>query len=308
LSWLARKIVRNTGWLFIGQFGVLLINFLAVLLVARFLGPELFGRLSFVIAGVALIVPFSQLGLNSIVTRDLVRSPADREEILGTSLVLRMFGGVIAIGLGMSAIYTLRPDDSSIQLYFLLLLVGHSFQAFMVFSHWMESEVNGRLVAICQLLVSFALAVTRIALVYTGAPLIAFIVIEALNSVLIAVVFGGAYVVGGHSLANLRFSMARATNLLRQCAPLIASSITAVIYLKIDQVMIGEIVGDSEVGIYALAARISEFWYFIPTIIVTSAFPFLLKDQERKTGRYEQRLQQLMDLLLWLGIGFAFAL
>ena len=36
------------------------------------------------------------------------------------------------------------------------------------------------------------------------------------------------------------------------------------IYLRIDQVMLGNMVGSEELGNYSVAVRISEAWYFIP--------------------------------------------
>ncbi len=305
MSAVARIIVKNTGWLFLGRVGVLVINFLAILLVARHLGPELFGRLSFAIAGVALIAPLAQLGLHAIVTRDLVRSPGDREDILGTALSLRLTGGAFAIGVGLALIWLLRPDDPALQFYFFLLLIGEAMKSFMVFMHWMESEVNGRLVAICQLAVSLLLACGRVLCVLLEAPLIAFVIVEALQGAFIAAMFAGAYVTSGHSLFRLRFSGAIAGRLLRQCAPLIASGITAVIYLKIDQVMLGQMIGEAEVGVYALAARISDVWYFFPTMLVTSAFPFLLQRQENSPADYGRMLQNLMDVLFWIGVAVA---
>ncbi|MCC5810574.1 MAG: flippase [Ectothiorhodospiraceae bacterium] len=305
MSSVAGIIIKNTSWMFLGKVGVLVINFLAILLVARHLGPELFGRLSFAIAGVALIAPVAQLGLHAIVTRDLVRSPGDREQILGTALSLRLMGGTLAVGLGLLLIWVLRPEDPALQLYFLLLLIGEALKSFMVFMHWMESEVNGRLVALCQLAVSLLLAFGRVACVFADAPLLAFVIVEALQGAFIAAMFGGAYMTSGNSLIRLRFSGAIARRLLRQCAPLMASGITAVIYLKIDQVMLGQMIGEAEVGVYALASRISDVWYFFPTMLVTSAFPFLLRHQETSRADYERMLQNLMDVLFWIGVAVA---
>jgi PST family polysaccharide transporter len=78
------------------------------------------------------------------------------------------------------------------------------------------------------------------------------------------------------------------------------------IYMKIDQIMLGQMVGDEAVGIYSAAARISEVWYFIPTVIVASTFPAILEARKNSERQYYQRLQQLYDLMVL--ISFAIAL
>jgi len=64
-------------------------------------------------------------------------------------------------------------------------------------------------------------------------------------------------------------------------------------------------VGDEAVGIYSAAVRVSEVWYFIPTTIVASVFPAILKARNSCEEQYYKKLQHLFDLMLWLSIGIA---
>jgi O-antigen/teichoic acid export membrane protein len=68
--------------------------------------------------------------------------------------------------------------------------------------------------------------------------------------------------------------------------------------------MIRWLVGPEEVGVYAVAARLSEGWYFLPVAIVSSFFPRLieLRADERK---YHHRLQQLLDGLFSIALAVA---
>ncbi|MBD3696357.1 oligosaccharide flippase family protein [Klebsiella pneumoniae] len=67
---------------------------------ARYLGPNDFGVYNYLISIITLLTPLIALGLNAVVVRDLV--DAQREEqndtnvILGTSCILRFFGGLFA--------------------------------------------------------------------------------------------------------------------------------------------------------------------------------------------------------------------
>jgi polysaccharide transporter, PST family len=76
--------------------------------------------------------------------------------------------------------------------------------------------------------------------------------------------------------------MTRAKELLRDCWPFLLSGFAITIYMKIDMVMLGEMTGSREAGVYAVALRLSEPWYLIPVAIVGSAFPNLLKARQNQ--------------------------
>ena len=75
-----------------------------------------------------------------------------------------------------------------------------------------------------------------------------------------------------------------------------------VIYLKIDQFMLRWMLGLEEVGIYSVAASISETWYFIPTAIMISFFPKLIELSNKKNSLYKLRLQQLIDMVFIIAL------
>jgi O-antigen/teichoic acid export membrane protein len=86
---------------------------------------------------------------------------------------------------------------------------------------------------------------------------------------------------------------------------MILASSFAVVYLKIDQVMLGQMVSQSEVGIYSTAVKVSEAWYFVPVVISMSAFPFLVQGKAAGEAVCRKRFQQLYDSLAWISLGVA---
>jgi polysaccharide transporter, PST family len=89
------RIVYNTSWLFADRIIRMGLGVIIVIFLARYLGPEQFGIYNYAIAFVALFTAFSSLGLDSIVVRDIVRSPEKKDEILGTSLVLKLTASIV---------------------------------------------------------------------------------------------------------------------------------------------------------------------------------------------------------------------
>ena len=105
------KIFSNTGWLFCDKILRMGINLLLGIMLARYLGPEQFGLLSFTIAFVSLFSVIATFGLNEIVVRDLVNKPDETNTLLGTAFVIQLIGGLLAFLLAIGTISVTRPED-----------------------------------------------------------------------------------------------------------------------------------------------------------------------------------------------------
>jgi PST family polysaccharide transporter len=114
-----------------------------------------------------------------------------------------------------------------------------------------------------------------------------------------------AYNIKGYSFRLWRWSFPVAKTLLKDSWPLILSGLTIMIYMRIDQIMLGEIIGDGAVGIYSAASRISEVWYFIPTAIVSSVSPTIFAAKQNNEEVYYQRIKQLLGLMVLISIAIA---
>ncbi|MBE0472147.1 MAG: flippase, partial [Methyloprofundus sp.] len=101
------------------------------------------------------------------------------------------------------------------------------------------------------------------------------------------------------------FDLSIAKQLLKDSWPLIFSAIVVMIYMRIDQIMIKEMLGEYEVGIYSAAVRLSEAFYFIPMLITASLFPAILNAKNQSDELYKQRLQRLYTFMVWFAIAIA---
>lgn len=65
-----------------------------------------------------------------------------------------------------------------------------------------------------------------------------------------------------------KYNFIEAKRLLSLSWPLILSGVAFMLYMRIDQIMIGNMIGDAAVGIYSVAVKMVEVWYFFPVAIV----------------------------------------
>ena len=109
----------------------------------------------------------------------------------------------------------------------------------------------------------------------------------------------------GYYLKIWKFDKKIAISLLGDSWPLMLSSMAIGLYLKIDQVMIKNMLGNEQSGIYAVAVKISEVWYFIPTMICSSIFPAILNAKKISVELYQSRLSKLYKLMFWIAFFIA---
>lgn len=277
--------------------------------VARYLGPEDFGHLSFAQSFVALFVVFSSLGLDSILVRELVNNVKQAKKLLGTAFVLKVAGAVFAILIAIISIRGTSSDELTHVMVF-VIVSATLFQSFNVIDFFFQSLVLSRFVVFANIVSVSLSSLIKITLILYGAPLIAFAYVALFDSVTLAIGFIYIFIFHGRRipLKSLTFCKDTAISLLQSSWPLILSGLSISIYMKIDQVMIREFEGLEAVGYYAAAVRISELWHFIPVTIAASLFPAIINAKRIREELYYQRLQALFSLMVSLALLVALAI
>lgn len=297
-----QKIFTNAGWLSGDKVLRMGVGLIVSVWVARYLGPEQFGLMTYAMAIVALFVAVAGLGLNNIVVRDLVNEPGNANSTLGTTFFLQLIGGLLAYVLAIIAINLSRPDDGLAKLIVVVLGFALVFKSTDVVKYWFESQVQSKYVVWIGNSIFLVLAAVKIGLILMHASLMAFIWVAFVEGLMIAVGLIGLYVWHVGNLWAWRFDVLRANRLLKESWPLLLSGLAIMVYMRIDQIMLGHMLGDDAVGIYSAAVRISEAWYFIPMAIVASVFPSIIAAKKQSETLYHERLQKLYDLMVILAL------
>jgi Membrane protein involved in the export of O-antigen and teichoic acid len=304
-----RRYGINTAWLFTEQVLRLIAGFLVGVWVARYLGPEKFGLFSYALAFVSIFQGIAKLGLDGIVVRDLVQEPEKRDVYLGTSFWLKLIGGVITfliitIILFIQSIFTSNFFTET-NIYILIIAFGIIFQSFEVIDFYYQAKVQAKYISIRRIIQLIFSSIIKICLVLIGADLIWFVLVSLFDIISLSIM--GWLIYRSQGLPNFvrYFDIEIGKKLLKDSWPLLLSGIAISIYMRIDQVMIKNMLGDREVGLYSAAMRLVEVWYFIPMIITQSVFPAIVNAKKISEDLYYKRLQQLFSLLIWMAIFIA---
>ncbi|AVH72468.1 flippase [Nostoc sp. 'Lobaria pulmonaria (5183) cyanobiont'] len=298
-------IIANTGWLFADRILRMGASLVVGVWVARYLGVQQYGLFNYALAFVALFSPIFTLGLDDVVVRHLVRQSSNKEEILGTTFWLKFLGGIASVLLAVSTMFFLGEHET-LKIWLVTILgIAGIFRASDTIELWFQSQVQSKYTVIAKNTAFLLNTAIKITLILTKAPLLAFALVTLAEFAMSAIGLLIVYQVKGSSLWLWHWSFASAKTLMKESLPLIFSGFAIMIFMRIDQVMLGQMIGDSEVGVYSAAVRISEIWYFIPGAIVSSVAPAIYAAKEKSESLYYQRIGQLLSLMTCISLGIA---
>jgi len=308
VNWQIRHsgVVANSVWLLADKAMRLLLVFGVTVLISRYLGPEKLGVLSVAAATAFIVMEFTLLGLRSgTVVHDLVREPKAHGEIVGTSFGLTLIASVFGMLLTSWVIHWLRPADEQAQIFAMVIAAGLAVRGFDVADLWFQATEQAWRGVLARFLALLAISLLRLLGIMLAWPLAAFAVFIGLEYVLLGITFLWLYHYAGGRVSRWQFSGARARTLLQQAWPMLLSGLGLMLYTRIDQLMLGELVDDHAVGLYAVASQFAEAWWFVPNAIGTALFPTLIQLHAAQPAVFQQRFQYLLDGLFVLGIALA---
>ena len=251
----------------------------------------------------SLISPLMALGLNSIITREILTRPKQKHRIVGTAIALRGLAAFCLLPIAVWLAFLYMAHSQAI--LFAVLIFSSSFNAANVVDFWLQAHSANRFAAIIRLISLSIFSIARLLAITLDAELHIFVYLAALEMILLSLLYLLAYQRLSAGVRRLRVSMIESKRLLKDSRWLIVSGLAAIIYLKIDQVMLGMMLDDESIGIYAAATRVSEVWYFIPAAIAVSFFPRLIKQKAVTKEGYKNELQKINDALFCIGLAIA---
>ncbi|MBE9120741.1 flippase [Tychonema sp. LEGE 07199] len=305
-----RQVLSNIAWLFTDQILQMVMGLVVGLWVARYLGPAEFGLLNYAVAFVSLFSAVASMGLGRIVIRDIARNPECKNETLGTSFGLQFIGGLITLVLTVTVISLLKPNDSLTRWLVGIIAAGTIFNSFEAINFWFQSQVQSKYTVLAKNSVSFLVAAVRIGLVTFKAPLLAFACIRLIEVAMVGMAYVYFYQITGNKIKDWQFSWERSKELIWESWPIILSGLAVYVYSKTDQIMLGSMNKNAELGYYAAAVKISEICDFLPMILSSSIFPKLANLRHNNYQEYLNKFQIYSDIMMffWLGVAIPISL
>jgi len=297
-----KKVLGNTGWLISDRIIRMIVGLFVAAWVARYLGPDQYGLLNFSIALVAIVGVLSNFGLEKLIVRNIVQNPARRDELLGTAFFIKAFGGALVFFTSILIATLIRPTDLLSHMLVIIIAAGSIFQSFDVIEFYFRSQVEAKYSVIAKSIAFIIINIFKVMLILGNAQLYMF-AWAILGEVLLgALGLLSAYKLYGNTIKRWKVKFKMARELFAEGWMIVLATVSALIYMKIDQIMLGQLIDDAEVGIYSAAVKLSEVCYVIPLAIIQSVAPVITKAYQQDFSKYNFRLQKIFNVLTLIGL------
>lgn len=257
------------------------------------LGDDGFGQWSTVLAITQIALNFSDLGLEQVTIAKAAAEPAREERWLGALLSLRLALALPATLVAVVAAGLIGHGHARVAgvLLALTLLSSSVDSLRVVFRLRVRNDITTALLTFNS--VGWAVAVVAISAAGGGIIWFAalFLGLNVATTALQAVL----------ALRRIRVRLGGSRALWGQLArvgiPIGVGGLLVVAYVRLDQILVYEIAGARQAGLYASAYRILDQAQFLPAAVMTTLFPIIAASHPGDLGRVRRTVQTTAELL-----------
>jgi len=292
----------NIAAIFSGRVVGKLLAMIIGIILARYLGPENYGKYSFATSICFIFMVFSDFGMDDLLVRDISadRSMADRS--FGASLVVKTFMAVVSIALLWFTLSLMHYSKEMI-IYSMVFAIHI---IFIVQINTINSifRANERMeYSACIIIINGILGLSFIScLVYLNQSLL-FIIFSRV------VVFSLSFLISLYLITkvitrpNFNFNVSFLIEIAKKSFPFLTIGLINTLTLKFDILMLSKMKGEVYVGYYAAAANDLFFSLFIiPGTVTTVVYPIFSRQYRNAKNNLRESINFTIKLLTIIGV------
>ena len=270
-------------------------------MVARYLGPTDYGKLSYVVAYVAVFMAAANMGGDGITVRDIARNPQMAPALLGSAAAIRATLGMACLVVAVALMIVIHREERLLAMLTALVGVSLVLQAFDTIDLWFQSQLQSRRTVLAKLVAYLTGSAAKVALVVGDASVLAFGAVFALDAFLSAIALGVAYrrfPAGG----QWRVVRKQIFDFLTEVWPFLIGGMLVVAYMRVDQIAVRQVLGERQLGFYAAAVWLLQVWYVIPMSLATSLGPYVARHKATDENTYRRTVMLASRAFFYVGL------
>lgn len=299
-----KKYGINFNWLFLEKILRVASGLFVGILVARYLGPSDYGIFNYALAFVALFSWLSHLGLGEILTRELTRDSERYNELLGGAFAIKLTGALIGVLAISGIILIIKPEveDEIVRTLVFVLSFTYIFLIFNIIESYFQSRLLSKYMAISKIIGLISSIVIKLYLIIEEYSLVYFAISNVIETLIFGVCILLYYKHEKKKIGDWSCNKKTTKSLLKDSWPIMIGVFLITIHLRVDQIMIEDMLTFEDVGIYSVAIRLAESWYFLPGILVATLLPYFVSLRESSKDLYIKNMVILFSYMFWLGV------
>ncbi|MBI3599653.1 MAG: flippase [Nitrospinae bacterium] len=294
----SRLVAKNFLILLITRGIVICISLIVISKTSHYLGVEKFGEYNLVFTYLAFFTLFTDLGMSTIVIREMSANREKAGVILFNYILIRTILIAISISSLLLSIPFISYPDSTKKLIMLASL-GPILGILTPYETAFHVSLKFKY-SIITILIRILSASLILLLIFFGAAvkeLVIVSLIENITNSILAFYFGKRLI---KAVFNVDFSICRF--IIKNSWPLAISTITLMIYLRLDQLLIAHFSGNIAVGYYTASFKLTEQLNLIPVYTAMVLFPLLSQIRGDSLDRFIRISNLSFKYMAMLGI------
>lgn len=300
-----QRAVKNVVAILTGDATSKALAVVATVLLARYLGPEDYGKYCSVLSFIYVFVIMADFGLNDLMIRDVAVDNSLASQYLGASVVIKIISSTVCALLLVSFVYVLGYS-AEMRLYMAVLSATILFVTFCntvssIFKAFEKMQYSSFIMIINSTLFLILIAV----LIYANGSLL-----EILFSRVVALFIGSliAYILIVKTITTPNYTniVYNSRRLITGAFPFLAIGLVHTLYFNLDIIMLSKLKGSIYVGWFSPAANDLFFGLIIiPSAIATVTYPIFSRKYAEEAGGFSEYFNFTMKILIILGVAIS---
>lgn len=302
----SNQIVRNTKWIVFCRIIQSALQLLIGMITARYLGPSNYGLINYAASVVAFVLPIMQLGLQATLIQELVETPEQEGEIMGTSLLMDLVSSVACMVLVSTFVSVVNCGETETIVVCVLYSASLLFQVMELIQCWFQYKLQAKYSSIVKVCAYVMVSAYKIYLLIGQKNIYWFAVVNSVDYAIVGISLLAIYrKLGGQRLV---FSGRTAARLFKRSKYYILAAMMVTVFQNTDHIMLKMMNGDAENGIYSAAITCASVCQFIYTAITDSMRPVILTYKKEGSADYGKNISRLYCITTYMaliqGVGF----
>lgn len=290
------RIFGSFSSLLISQAIFSICSFIIGIFCSRYYGPTLMGEYNYSVSFTYLFTSILIMGLESVSIKDLSQK---KEHGFGSLLTVFIIGQTVAILLCLITTFLLGLDKQKV-FYNILLCLPWFVNFLIIFKHYQIAKSRLKYYSMLYIISTLLFTIIKILLIVGGGTIKIFALVVCIETFVSFICMYASFKMERIEAVSRKVDWNSVRSYIKIGIPFTVSALSVTAYMKIDQLMVGNMIGDRELGIYSLTVSLSECWYIIPTALYTAMLPSLsIAYAENKNVK--EKMQKLADYLALIG-------
>lgn len=312
-----QTIIKNTFWLFVGEVGVRILKLFIFVYAARNLGVSEWGIFSYVLALMSMFAIISDIGINSVILREVAKKENNIEEYISTSFFMKI-GLSFVSSITFFSIIFFTKEDNPINILIPITAVILFFDSIREFGfsinrafEKMEIEAFIKIFTTSLLIIIGFIFISKnpksISLSY------AYLISGIVGLIIMYISLRKHFI---SIISNYNKKLIKI--IIKEAFPIAIVGVIGTIMSNVDMIILGWFTDSKNIGLYSAAQKPIQIIYLIPSLLSTSIFPVFSRlastnmEKAKSVIRKSFNFSLIIAILINIGIllvgGFFFKL